>query len=597
MKRMHIKIFFSLFLFFGNSFLQAKVEASLDLEEAFVGDELRLSLIIDGKLDKEVEFPLIPGLDVIGQNQASNFSSINGVVKRQVIFVYVLVAQKPGKYTIPAIGAQILGKIYKSKPIQVVIKAPSNQVSPGSPSKGDEQQVPLNFIQRSFSKQEAFVGEPIVSTTKFYFRSEVSNIRSLLSKSNSFRFIDFQGEKKKEYYKEILYDVVTFKRVLIPLKSGDLSLEPDGMRVDFAVERKQGERGYRDPFNSFFGQSHYKIISKTLVTKKSQLKIKPIPLKGRLNNYRGMIGDFTVKSELTTKKLKVGETTTLTITIEGFGLLDGAKVPDLNLPKSVKVYADKPELKEGKHPDKGVYSRKVYKFALVPTKEGEIDLGKYEESFFSPEKKTFAYLSSELGKIFVDPGEQRAVVRSSPEPIDKDKLEVKATGTDLIDIKRNLKLLRKSGDSGFTKILSYLVWFLLFVYLFLLGSKKFHLFSPKMTAKRRKKKAYTLYKNKRKVLLSLIASADKKSLAQQYSQLIREYLGNKLDLKGLSLTTADVTKALEGRGLQADLKNEIINLMKSIDKVSFSSHAADLETHKKNIEAIDHLVKKVESYV
>ena len=117
-------------------------------------------------------------------------------------------------------------------------------------------------------------------------------------------------------------------------------------------------------------------------------------------------------------------------------MLDGAKAPDLKLPASVKVYADKPVLEEKPHLTKGIFSRKVFKFALVPTAKGEVNLGNYEESYFSPEEKTFKSLTTKLGTIKVAKGEAVAkpsVVASAPgSPIQK---EVEATGNDLVDIK------------------------------------------------------------------------------------------------------------------------------------------------------------------
>ena len=596
MKLFYLKLYFILSLSLLSHISRAQVEASLDLENPTVGDHMRLSLIIEGRPDQIPEFPQIKNLRVLGQSQANNYSSINGLVKSHFTLVYTFVAYKEGTYTIPPFKVKISGKEQESNPVTFTVGKASSSTSPGGVGQGKENQGSQNFVKRTLSKNKVYVGEPILVTTKFLYQSDIRNGRTHMSKLDNFRAWDFKTVEKRENYKGSLYKTATLKRALVPLKSGNYELDPDTVEAQFIVRSERNHRP-RDPFEAFFNGPGYKVQSKSLATESAKIEVLPIPDAGRPGDYQGLVGNFRLHSHLSTKELKEGETTTLTITIAGFGLLDGAKAPNLKLPSSVKVYADKPVLEEKPHSSKGIFSRKVFKFALVPTVQGEVDLGSYEESYFSPEEKTFKSLTTKLGTIKVAKGEavaKSSVVASAPgSPLQK---EVEATGNDLVDIKRDYAQLLQIRDSSFGKFFFYFFWILLLGNVVLIVVKRFNLFSPQMTAKKRHKLAYSSYQTGRKELDKLVAAGETSQLVEQYSNLLREYLGHKFDLKSESLTVSDLKNALAKTKLNEEIQEEILGLMKHLDKVSYASMNTSLEAHKKNISMIDHLIKKVESH-
>ncbi len=59
--------------------------------------------------------PTFEGMQVMGKMQSSNMSFINGVSSVSVSYIYTVVADKPGKYTIPAVKGSLAGTIYNCR--------------------------------------------------------------------------------------------------------------------------------------------------------------------------------------------------------------------------------------------------------------------------------------------------------------------------------------------------------------------------------------------------------------------------------------------------------------------------------------------------
>ena len=211
--------------------------------------------------------------------------------------------------------------------------------------------------------------------------------------------------------------------------------------VVYPEERKTRGRGHRDFFFDFFNENRGKVLEKSISSKKAYLKIKPLPREGRPKDFTGLVGEFSVIGGLSTRNLKVGDTTTLTVSIEGQGLTESLGKYSPTFPSHIKIYEDKPTNEQKYELRRGLLSKRVHKFALVPTKTGTIDLQKITLSYFSPQKQKYVKVQVPLGKITVSPSsdsEKRVVV--GPGSSGKGSLKSKVTtlNQDLIDIHRQL---------------------------------------------------------------------------------------------------------------------------------------------------------------
>ena len=74
-------------------------------------------------------------------------------------------------------------------------------------------------------------------------------------------------------------------------------------------------------------------------------------------------------SEIENTRLAVGDSTTLTVTVQGRGNIMDAQAPQPALPEGLKTYADTPEEQIRLGAD-GYEGKKVFRTALVPVQAG-----------------------------------------------------------------------------------------------------------------------------------------------------------------------------------------------------------------------------------
>ncbi len=594
-------IYFLSFLCFTSS-LFASVQAFLDRTEVALGESFVLSLSVEGG-SPSIDISGFDFADVVGRSSSTQVSYVNGSFSKETTYSYQLVSTKEGVFEIPAITFDLNGKQVATKLLKITITAPSSQYKTQKntgaedffedekeeESEENSQDLADIFITRKFSKKEIYVGESVLSTIKFYYAVKLQNLVPQFTRSDAFRYLDFKPTEEKEEYKGRLYNVVTLKTVLLPIKSG--KHEMDRYRLTAEILKRE-ERGRRSSFfDDFFGGG-YSVENKSFATEKDTLVVKPIPEDGRPKNYRGLVGDFTLSAVLSDEDVKVGETSTLTITMKGQGSLDSYSEPDLNLPKHIKVYADKPELKEEMSPKTGLVSQKVFKFALVPTRGGNIDLGSYKESVFDTQKGKFVDLKAVLGTLKVEgSGEDETVSAASLNTLNEKELmkeQVKSLAHDLIDIKRGILVSSVKKKEGLSSYLLYLALALSFLYA---GLRLFpYAFNPKSSDKKRKTLAYKNYKLKKQKI-------NKEPSLEEIFSLFRGFLGDKFQLNASSLTKKELDQALGEVKLDEKTRTHVVEFFGSLEKAFFSQEGSKKDFVEKAFQEVDELVKKVDHYV
>ena len=372
-----------LFSFFVSLDLNAgNIRASIDLREAVVGDVISLQYEVEGSLEGDIPPPSIDGVRSQGSGTSTNMSWINGSYSKKTTYSFSLVAQRSGNFIIPSIKVLVDGQSLSTQELSFRVR------NPGQKLYGSKQQkAPLAFIERSVSTQNPYLGESVQVDVKVYHRVELANAETIGEDSSQFRYIKFKQMNLRERRGDVIYDVISLPQMLVPLVAGKVVLPAYQLNIGLVLPN-QRRNTRRDIFSDFFGASR-QVQRRTIASKELVFQVKDIPQKGRPQDFSGVVGDFKALGSLSPKSLKVGETSTLTIALEGEGLLNSMPAIKLDLGKKVKVYEDKPEYSENYHMTKGVLSKKSYKFAVVPLKPGSIDLHPYTFSYFNPKTSKF----------------------------------------------------------------------------------------------------------------------------------------------------------------------------------------------------------------
>ena len=115
------------------------------------------------------------------------------------------------------------------------------------------------------------------------------------------------------------YETISFKKILIPKKSGNIN-------VTIATLSFQVVSGYKRDFWGNIPQ-YAKIV---IPSNKLAIKVRTIPETGKPVNYSGLIGNYSISARAAPLKVRVGDPITLTLTLKGTGYLEDAELPPLH---------------------------------------------------------------------------------------------------------------------------------------------------------------------------------------------------------------------------------------------------------------------------
>ncbi|MFK7871887.1 MAG: BatD family protein [Oligoflexales bacterium] len=379
-------IYVSLFVSLGSF---AGVEVDIEPRKAKLGTTFSLSVQIEGSLDQEVELPDLEGIDVVGQQtqrgMTMGFGQGSGMT---TTLIFHLRPQDVGVYKIPTFLIYADKKTYEIKDLflEVLEQQPHRA--------GNDDPV---FLERKLSQKKVFVGQPFLDTLLLH------SIPGVLRRGHVVEYQlkgarAVQTEKKDAFQSEIqgtLYDVIPVHYVIIPGRSGQLDLPSHKAELSLKVQRHRNRRGW-DPFDDFFQQGDLK----EFWSPRGVVEVLPLPLP-QPDSFSGLVGEFSGTSDLNKKSLKVGETATLTLRIEGDGELGPLGQYQLSQIDGLKFYEDQPEDKEVFH-QFGMQSQRVLKFAVVPSHSGLFVIEPDSIYVFNPKKEIYEKLTFPSVKLRVE---------------------------------------------------------------------------------------------------------------------------------------------------------------------------------------------------
>src|SRR5207248_4580414 len=129
----------------------------------------------------------------------------------------------------------------------------------------------------------------------------------------------------------------------------------------------------------------------------------------------------------------VGDSTTLSLTVEGRGNVKDSPAPNLEL-KGFKVYDDQPSFKASVTDGK-IGGVKTFKKALVPLENGKLEIPKVTLDYFDPKTGTYRTAETQSFTLNVTKGVGEDAKNMVHVTGGSSKKEVKALGEDIMPIK------------------------------------------------------------------------------------------------------------------------------------------------------------------
>jgi hypothetical protein len=581
---------------YAGSVLAGMITGELDKPEGSIEDQFIYTLAVQGSAEGEPRFPDVPGLTVRKGGTSQSVSIINNQMSREVQYQYVITAEKEGTYTIPPIVMKVDGKKEQTLPLEFRVTAAGT-----SPEARADRPI---FLERSVSKDKVYVGEAVPSTIRVYAKVRILGAQPDFRYPDGFQVKKIDGERT---YSKVIegqeFSVTEINSILIPSKEGRFEIPAAGLDVRY-VDQSKPRRTPRSLLEDFWGQGN--TTEKNFRSAPTSIEVLPLPVEGRRADFSGLVGEFQGRADLSTREVQVGETATLTLTIEGKGVTSGMADPELNLGDLAKIYKDKPQSEDLFDAQQGAIGQRVIKMAIVPRTPGDLALGTLKIQYFNTTVGQYQDMLIEAGQLHVsgtaaatDVPPPLATAPETPEQKSATRpaapAEVRSLARDLLE-PHPVKRLQKKQTIQVSDLMTAGV--------LLGGCLGFLAWGGRRTWIRRQGGQHEQRKRADRALKAasqqlhearqLLDRQDVQAAVGLAQSSIRQYLGDKFSIKGSALTLRDLEQQLQKHGLSEPVIEEMRQVWQNLDQLRFAASTADQNRGREALQKVDQLLAEVE---
>jgi hypothetical protein len=577
---------------------EIRVQAYVESETVYTGESFIYQIVVDGADNATPPATSAFGADFSaeflgGQNSSSqSITVINGKMERQVqrryVMQYRLTPRRKGALTIPAVPVTVKNQAFNTNPVTIGVDQPV-----------ETQDFKLRM---TLSRSSCYVGEPVILTATWYIGRDVEEFAFSMPVLGSSDFgvetPEVKIDQTKRYYRipvggqEVIaekgtgilegrnYATISFKKALVPKRSGTLAIPEMSVQCAAVSGDLRGRDFFNDFFNdNFFGgrrgaMKKYVVPSNTL-----SLAVKDLPQEGRPANFAGHIGEYRISVSASPNDVSVGDPITLKVTLSGPDYLGNVDLPPLMNQTELATYFKIPdERADGKI----VGKTKVFTQTIRAKNESVKEIPPISLSYFDTKKGRYDAVSSAPIPIVVHPTKLVTAV-------DAEGVSTGPMGSPLEGWKQGIAYnyegpaVLKRQQFGLVSALASPPWL---AALFLPLAAYVALITTTIARRRREanvegRMARSAFRRLRQRLEAIRkGDASGAQLCEQVLGAMRDYLGDKLSTSGSTLTTADVVKILGDRGAPGEAIEAIRAIMSSCEAGAYAgdhSPAADTE--------------------
>jgi len=436
-----------------------QVSASVGADSVGVQDQFQLSITVSGKESGDAEAPRFTSLKgfrvVSGPNVSTQFQWVNGRTSSNKSFIYILIPEKEGQFTIDPVEVRVGGKVYKTQPLQVRVTSaapgsasPQRQrppvpfpVNPLDPF-GEEELSPARktsadtvLVKAELDRSSAYPGQQVTLAYRVYTQVGISGVQLQESPPLSgFWVEDLEVDKNPKGTPQVIngreyLGFAVKKQALFATGAGKLKI-PSSI---FAISAETGGNLF-----GVFGRAE------TLYRKTQELSldVKPLPAEGRPANFNNAVGTFRLSSSVDKNQVATGDAVALQVKLEGKGNLK--MISDISLPAlpDLTVYSSRHT--DNVRPASGdqIGGDKTWEFVLVPKAPGRQTIPPVAFSFFNPEQDRYETIETSAIDLAVVRGTESTISGLSG----SEKQDLVRRGTDINFIKLSGEDLENSGS-------------------------------------------------------------------------------------------------------------------------------------------------------
>ncbi len=536
--------------------------ATLSKNKLGINQRVKITFTINKQGGDNFEVPKFKNFEIIGgPSQSIKQSWINGEASFSQSYSYIIKPLRKGEFSIPSASIKLNEKIIRSKPVKIIVtNAVEIPLDPNDPNYIAEQNI---HLVAEISKSNPYVGEGVYVEYRLYVSQNISVQDFSYEESpqyNGFwnQEIKINGltTKNGTYNGEQYRYVILQKALLIPTKSGNLTIDPIKMNIVIGVPTGRGD---------FFGNPIVKNITKSFASAKKYVRVKNLPLDGKPEGFSGAVGDFNYVVSSSRDILKSNETASVSLKVTGNGNLKLFELPEIKTPSELEVYTPE-QIEKIKVTRNGIKGSVTKKYTIVPQYKGKYKIPNTEFSYFDLKEKKYVTISSK--DLFIDVLEGKELETNS-DLSQTMKKDVVFEGENFRYIQTSTSFLPMSKSDFYG---SKLFYFLLLIPL---------LFIPIgiIVAKRNQARNRDVLGNKlRKAdrLARKYLSEAKKQLGTPdafyvaLEKALHNYLKAKLRIETSDISKEKIIELLDEKNIEKTSINSFIDVFKSCDMARYS---------------------------
>ena len=401
-------------------------------------DVLQVEYVADNVNMDQFNLPRFANWTMVAGPDLSTSKILSGnTVSQQTIYAVMLKPRVGGVLVVPGATALINNKPQRSNQVSVQVKNTSHvggvqSVQSQQPTSLLDllpDQLPANqslragedalekikrnmFVRLEVSKQNCFVGEPIIATYKLCTRLKS---RSKVVKQPAFNgctVVELTNSYQDQHIEKIDgedYNVFIIRKVqLTPLDSGSLSLPSVEVENDVSFHNVSGI-GSTDVFGNRIGPKENHVVK--LQNRPLTINVKALPPYVGNGILSGAIGDFNISIQPGEEEFTTNGINHLHLIIQGTGNLKPIKVPVMNWPKGIESFeaAETEEIDRESNP---LINRKIFTIPFSADKMGNYILPQVLFTYFDPNSKTYVNKATPSFLLKVIPGSNNIISKS-----------------------------------------------------------------------------------------------------------------------------------------------------------------------------------------
>ncbi len=555
-----------------------QVTASVSTDVIGVQDQFQFTVTVSGKDAGEVEPPRLPQIRgfriAAGPSVSTQFQWINGRTSSSKSFIWILLPEKEGQYTIDPVEIKVGSRGYKTQPIAIKVVANSAQPPRAQPNllnpfdremqaeratTGSEDL----FVASEMDRPSAYPGQQVTLSYYLYTRVGVSGLQVQENPSlNGFWVEDLQvpqnptGSRKVVNGREYMVYLIK-KQAIFPNAAGKAKIPS----ATFAVSA----RTTGDLFGMF--AQNETLIRKT---KEIALEVRPLPEKGRPAAFTNAVGSFNLSSNLDKNEVAAGDAVTLRIKLAGRGNLK--MVQDISLPPltDFTVYSSKRTDNIKPFDENIIGGDKTWEYVIVPKAPGQQVIPALSITYFDPQSEKYETATAPALNLKVNPG---AGSGGAPANIlsGLNKQNLTRQGSDINFIKLSDRDLETAREPIYAS-----AWFYILAILPVAFNLGAFLYQREKSIQA-SDIVFTRRRRARRVALTRIRDAEKagktdpRRFYDEASSALGGYLSGRFNLPEIEVTGDHLERTLAGKSVEPGLIGEILDCMRECDFGRFVS--------------------------